>query len=166
MANVAEVWALDLASYDSVKAFAKRALAELDRIDALIENAGVAMAERTVAEGHIVPVTVNVLSTLLLGLLLLPQRGERGRRFGIMPHLVVVTSTAGFSVQEDWHQIKDDPFVKMDDEKMVMRKTYGAYIWIQLKELTLAFLVQANKAFLDTPYLSSWRSWRFAISQP
>ncbi|KFY31547.1 hypothetical protein V493_01004 [Pseudogymnoascus sp. VKM F-4281 (FW-2241)] len=44
--GVAEVWALDLASYDSVKAFAARAVEELERIDALIENAGVAAFDR------------------------------------------------------------------------------------------------------------------------
>jgi NAD(P)-dependent dehydrogenase (short-subunit alcohol dehydrogenase family) len=33
--NVVEVWPLDLANYDSVKAFAKRATDKLDRIDSL-----------------------------------------------------------------------------------------------------------------------------------
>lgn len=127
MANIAEVWALDLTSYDSVKAFAKRALAELDRIDALIENAAVAMAQRVVAEGHVVPVTVNVLSTFLLAVMLLPQMSESARRFGILPHVAIVTSQAGFDVKADWHKIKDDPLAKMDDEEMVMMKTYEAY---------------------------------------
>lgn len=39
--DIIEVWKLDLASYDSVKAFAARA-AELPQIDVLLENAGVA----------------------------------------------------------------------------------------------------------------------------
>ncbi|KAK7414071.1 hypothetical protein QQX98_007103 [Neonectria punicea] len=42
--GVAEVWALDLASYESVKMFANRVIAELERVDALIENAAVAMS--------------------------------------------------------------------------------------------------------------------------
>lgn len=37
--GVVEVWALDLASYDSVKAFAKR-VAGLERVDVVVENAG------------------------------------------------------------------------------------------------------------------------------
>lgn len=41
--NVVEVWTLDLASYESVKAFVRRAVDGLERIDALIENAGVAL---------------------------------------------------------------------------------------------------------------------------
>jgi NAD(P)-dependent dehydrogenase (short-subunit alcohol dehydrogenase family) len=53
-ANVAEVWTLDLTSYDSVKAFIKRVVAELDGIDALIENTGLAASQRVLAEGHLV----------------------------------------------------------------------------------------------------------------
>ena len=125
--NVAKVWALDLASYDSVRAFAKRAVTELDRIDALIENAGVATHQRIMAEGHLVDVTVNVLSTLLLGMLLLPKMSESAQRFGILPHLVVVTSTFSFDSEAEWNKIKDDPLVKMDDEKMAMTETYVAH---------------------------------------
>ena len=39
--NVVEVWQLDLASYESVKQFAKKAN-ELRRLDAVVENAGIA----------------------------------------------------------------------------------------------------------------------------
>ena len=124
--NVAEVWALDLASYDSVKAFAQRASTELARIDALIENAGVAAYQRVTAEGHLVDVTVNVLSTLLLGLLLLPKMSESAQRFGILPHLVVVTSAFSFDSEAEWNKIKDDPLVKMDDEEMPVMETYVA----------------------------------------
>jgi retinol dehydrogenase-12 len=38
--NVADVWELDLASYDSVKAFVKKAEG-LPRLDAVLENAGI-----------------------------------------------------------------------------------------------------------------------------
>jgi retinol dehydrogenase-12 len=37
--GVAEVWSLDLSSFDSVKEFAKR-VDTLPRIDAIVENAG------------------------------------------------------------------------------------------------------------------------------
>lgn len=120
--SVAEVWELDLASYDSVKAFVKRAIEELGRIDALIENAGVALAERVMAEGHLASVTVNVLSTFLLAVLLLPKLSESARQFGILPHIVVVGSSASFEVEEDWNNIKDDPLVKVDEAMVV--KTY------------------------------------------
>lgn len=122
--GIAEVWALDLASYDSVKAFAKRADTELDRIDALIENAAVALSQRILAEGHSMSVTVNVLSTFLLAILLLPKMSESGKKFGILPHLSIVTSGVGFDFEPDWNKIKDDPLVGMDDEEMPVMKTY------------------------------------------
>jgi NAD(P)-dependent dehydrogenase (short-subunit alcohol dehydrogenase family) len=121
-ANVAEVWTLDLTSYDSVKAFAKRAVTELDRIDALIENAGLAASQRVLAEGHLVTVTVNVLSTLLLAVLILPKMSESARQSGILPHTVFVTSRTCFDSDEEWNKIKDDPVVKLDDEKMITLK--------------------------------------------
>lgn len=119
--NVAQVWELDLASYNSVKAFAKRATAELDRIDALIENAAVAAAEKILAEGHLCSVTTNVLSTLLLGVLLLPKMSESARQFGILPHLTVISSGVGFDAKDEWMNIKDDPLVKLDNTDVVMK---------------------------------------------
>lgn len=115
--GVAEVWALDLASYDSVKAFAKRAVSELERIDALIENAGVAAFERTMAEGHLLNITVNVLSTLLLAVLLLPKMSEDATKFGIVPHIVLVSSRVGFDVDGEWNVVKGDPLVEIEKEE-------------------------------------------------
>ncbi|KFY40148.1 hypothetical protein V494_03621 [Pseudogymnoascus sp. VKM F-4513 (FW-928)] len=114
--GVAEVWALDLSSYDSVKAFAKRA-AGLERIDALIENAGVAAFERTMAEGHLLNITVNVISTLLLAVLLLPKLSEDAKKFGIVPHIAVVSSGVGFDAKADWDIIKGDPLVEVEKQE-------------------------------------------------
>lgn len=121
--GVAAAWALDLANYDSVKAFAKRAITELGRIDAVIENAAVAMAERHFAEGHLFPVTVNILSTLLLGVLLLPKLSESAKKFGILPHIAFVTSRAGFDAKEEFYKIKNDPLAGMDTEETLSLKT-------------------------------------------
>ncbi|KAH6884391.1 putative short chain dehydrogenase/ reductase [Thelonectria olida] len=123
-ANIADVWALDLASYDSVKAFAKRATTELDRIDAVIENAAVAMAQRQFSEGHLLPVTVNVLSTFLLAVLLLPKLSESAKKFGILPHVAFVSSRAGFDVKEDFDKIKEDPLVGLDLDDSITLKSY------------------------------------------
>jgi NAD(P)-dependent dehydrogenase (short-subunit alcohol dehydrogenase family) len=125
ISNVAEVWALDLSSYLSVKAFANRAIEELDRIDALIENAAVAMSKRVLAEGHTLPVTVNVYSTFLLGVLLLPKMSESSKRYSITSHLSIVTSSASFDFREDWEKIKDNPLGKMDVDETAQLKTYG-----------------------------------------
>ena len=49
--NVVEVWQLDLASYESVKQFAKKA-SGLKRLDAVVENAGIATDKFTVSEDN------------------------------------------------------------------------------------------------------------------
>ncbi|KAK7707702.1 hypothetical protein SLS63_013695 [Diaporthe eres] len=81
--SVVQVWPLDLASYESVKAFAARASAELDRLDVVINNAGMYVYKSgfSLAEGNEVTVTVNVVSTLLLGLLLLPKLRETSMKY-------------------------------------------------------------------------------------
>ncbi|GFF40260.1 short-chain dehydrogenase TIC 32, chloroplastic [Aspergillus udagawae] len=122
--GVAEVWSLDLARYDSVKAFAQKATAELDRIDAVIENAAVAVSERVLAEGHGLAVTVNVLSTFLLAVLILPKMRESAQRYGIVPHLTLVTSRVGFDAKDQWDNIKDDPVKKMDGDDIPPMRTY------------------------------------------
>jgi len=90
--GIAEVWLLDLSSFDSVRAFAKRAERELERIDAVNENAGIAIDRWTEAEGHETTITVNVLGTFLLAMLLLPTMKEKGERAGRIPTLTILTS--------------------------------------------------------------------------
>ena len=86
-----EVWRLDLSDFDSVKEFAKQARG-LDRLDAVIENAGVSHEDWTFDGDDEQTIKVNVLSTLLLGLLLLPKLRETGQKHATTPHLEVVTS--------------------------------------------------------------------------
>jgi NAD(P)-dependent dehydrogenase (short-subunit alcohol dehydrogenase family) len=117
--GTAEVWALDLSSYDSVKAFANKAIAELDRIDAIIENAAVATGHGK-AEGHSMCLTVNVLSTFLLGMLLFSKLIESARNFGITPHLTIVTSGSFIDTYDQWNEVKDNPLVKMDKDDIGM----------------------------------------------
>jgi NAD(P)-dependent dehydrogenase (short-subunit alcohol dehydrogenase family) len=93
--GVAEVWDLDLGDFDSVKAFAKK-VNELERIDAVIENASLALDAWTETEGMETSIAVNIIGTFLLGLLVLPKLEETGRKFGITPHLTVVGSSVSF----------------------------------------------------------------------
>lgn len=114
--GIAEVWALDLSSYDSVKAFAARVNKELERIDAVIENAGVALDQWVDAEGHESSVTVNIYSTFLLAILLFPKLKESASKFSILPHLVIVSSGGAVRAKDIFLSIKDDPLGKMDVE--------------------------------------------------
>jgi retinol dehydrogenase-12 len=66
-----EAWEIDLSGYASVKSFAAR-IATLPRVDALVASASIATNDREVFEGHESTITINVISTMLLVLLLLP----------------------------------------------------------------------------------------------
>jgi NAD(P)-dependent dehydrogenase (short-subunit alcohol dehydrogenase family) len=72
-ADSIEVWHVDMESYDSVKAFADRVNSELPRVDAVLANAGIMLDKFGLAEGNEKTITVNVVSTFLLFLLLLPK---------------------------------------------------------------------------------------------
>ena len=93
--GVIEVWQLDLSSYESVKDFAKRAQG-LERIDTLLENAGVATNNFYEVAGNESTITVNVVSTFLLALLLLPKLQETSKKFNIKPTLTIVSSEVHF----------------------------------------------------------------------
>ncbi len=93
--GVLEVWQLELERYESVIAFAKKAEG-LRRLDAVLENAGIMLEKFRIAEEDEATVTVNVTSTFLLALLLLPKMHETSRKFNVLPRLTIVTSDMHF----------------------------------------------------------------------
>ncbi|KAF2482889.1 short-chain dehydrogenase/reductase [Neohortaea acidophila] len=110
-----EVWSLDLADYGSVKRFAKRAESELQRIDILLENAGIATDKFALSEGHERTVTVNVVSTFLLAFLLLPKLKETAKKFAVKPRLSIVSSEVhAWTKFAEWKQ--PSIFPALDDE--------------------------------------------------
>ena len=110
-----EVWPLDLSSSVSVKAFAKRAEG-LERVDVLVENAGLGVAGWEVMEGMEASLQINVISTFLLALLMLPKLRATGKRFGTTPHLEIVSSEAHFMAAFK-ERDEDDMYAKLNDEK-------------------------------------------------
>jgi NAD(P)-dependent dehydrogenase (short-subunit alcohol dehydrogenase family) len=94
--DVIETWQLDLCSYESVKQFAARCNT-LSRIDAVVENAGIGTRNFKMAEKDETTITTNVVSTFLLGLLLLPKLKETAQRYNTRPHLTVVSSEVHFT---------------------------------------------------------------------
>lgn len=111
--GVLEVWPLDLASYKSTIRFAERAQ-KLHRLDILLENAGVAKHGWHVVEKDELNMTVNVVSTLLLAVLLLPKLRESGSKFNITPHLTIVnTEVHGWAKFEE--RKADSIFEKLSD---------------------------------------------------
>lgn len=86
-----EVWELDMDSYSSVKKFATR-VETLPRLDALLANAGLATTTFSLSEDNERTITVNVVSTFLLILLLLPKLRESASKFSIRPRVSIVNS--------------------------------------------------------------------------
>lgn len=89
--NCIEVWPLDLTKSESVKIFARR-LETLDRVDVLIENAGITVPTFALEEGHESTIKVNVISTFLLALLALPKMRDTASKYQTTPHLGIVSS--------------------------------------------------------------------------
>jgi retinol dehydrogenase-12 len=92
-ASSIEVWELDLASYKSVLAFGKRVQEQLPRLDAFIANAGVELVAFTLAEDLEMTLTVNVVSTMLLNILVLPKLRATSAAHGIPTTLTTVGSS-------------------------------------------------------------------------
>ncbi|KAA8573619.1 hypothetical protein MFRU_001g04150 [Monilinia fructicola] len=88
-----EVWQVDLTSYASVKEFCDK-VNQLDRLDVMLENAGLAVPKYEEFEGMESTVTVNVMSTFLMALLVLPKLRESAAKFNITPRLTIVASDA------------------------------------------------------------------------
>lgn len=101
-----EVWPLDQTSSESVKTFAKQAQS-LDRIDVLVANAGIQTPDFKIDEDHESTIKVNVISTFLLALLLLPKMRETAGKYQSTPHLEIVSSEV--------HHIPDETDVKISD---------------------------------------------------
>jgi NAD(P)-dependent dehydrogenase (short-subunit alcohol dehydrogenase family) len=99
-----EVWSLDLSSFESVKAFGERA-SKLDRLDAVIENAGIATAKFELAEGYERTVTVNVIGTFLLALLLVPTLQKSAKQYNTQARLAIVSSEVhGWTKFPEWKE--------------------------------------------------------------
>ncbi|PPJ54312.1 hypothetical protein CBER1_06132 [Cercospora berteroae] len=86
------VMRLDLASYESVQEFAGRIDEELDRLDVLCANAGIATGAFRIAEQDESTITTNVVSTFLLAFLLLPKLKATAEQFNVLTTLTFTSS--------------------------------------------------------------------------
>jgi NAD(P)-dependent dehydrogenase (short-subunit alcohol dehydrogenase family) len=137
-AGVVEVWELDLGRYASVVAFGERVGRELDRLDVVVENAAkFTYAFSRDAEGHESTVTVNVTSTMLLALLVLPKLRETAAR---LDKECVLTFTGSFTHHmvafAERHTAPGQTiFEALDDEKTA--KMNSRYYLTKLMQLQL-----------------------------
>ncbi|KIH93589.1 short chain dehydrogenase/reductase family oxidoreductase [Sporothrix brasiliensis 5110] len=116
--DAGEVWELDLQSLNSVESFGRR-LDTLDRLDALIANAGVVMTSRQIVQGIELSLLVNVVSTMLLAFRTLPKLLESARNLKTTPHLVIVSSNSALesSMKDAMSTACGDVFDKFSEEK-------------------------------------------------
>lgn len=99
--GVIDVWEIDLASFQSVKDFCQRADTELERVDVVIENAGVAIGTYVEVDGGFESsIGINVVATFLMAFLILPTLKKTAMRFNVEPRLVLVSSDAHMFVRK------------------------------------------------------------------
>jgi NAD(P)-dependent dehydrogenase (short-subunit alcohol dehydrogenase family) len=119
--GIIEVHEVDLGSYASVQRFAAAMVRE-PRLDALLANAGMAVAEFTLLEGNESTLTVNVLSTMLLAILLLPALRRSADAHGSVPVVSFVSSgTHAFYSLPEWEA--DGVFRALNDPKTANMQT-------------------------------------------
>jgi NAD(P)-dependent dehydrogenase (short-subunit alcohol dehydrogenase family) len=96
--GVLDVWHLDMLDYNTIKAFADRANEELERLDIAVLNAGLAKIEFQQSQyGWEETLQVNLLSTTLLALLLMPKL-KASKTSTFIPVMEIVGSSNHFMV--------------------------------------------------------------------
>lgn len=93
--DVLEIWPLNLSDFESIRAFGAR-VQSLERLDALIQNAGILTTQFSLSEGIESHIGINVVSATLIGLLALPKLKETSQRFGVRTRLSFVGSDLQF----------------------------------------------------------------------
>ncbi|OAA56198.1 NAD(P)-binding domain protein [Niveomyces insectorum RCEF 264] len=108
-----EVWPLEMESYVSVQAFARRVDEELSHVDIVLLNAGIVNYdfERVEETGHEKVIQVDYLSTMLLAILLLPiikkKRTAAKQGGGGRPaRLTIVNSGVSLASKHEWEDMR------------------------------------------------------------
>jgi retinol dehydrogenase-12 len=104
--NAVQVCELDMADHESVRNFANQ-MEAIERLDAVILNAGIYTQDFVLVDGHESTITVNVINTFLLALLLVPVLRKSSARWDTVPRMSIVSS--------DRHVMTDLPEWKADN---------------------------------------------------
>lgn len=111
--NTVSLEHIDMDHYDSVKAFASTIQNTVPKVDVLLLNAGKIAENFYLAGEDESTITVNVVCTVLLGLLLLPKLRESASPNGPIPRLCFVSS--------DRHVMTNLPEWKTEDTFAALR---------------------------------------------
>ncbi|UPL00933.1 hypothetical protein LCI18_011867 [Fusarium solani-melongenae] len=113
-----DVWQLDMDSYDSIRAFAKKC-ATLPRLDMALLSAGIMNVDLQVnkSTGHEEMFQVNYLSTALLGLLLLPILKRKRKTSSDSPGRLMLVASGAALIAEFSERNADPLLSAFGDEK-------------------------------------------------
>ncbi|KAF9069760.1 short-chain dehydrogenase [Rhodocollybia butyracea] len=141
----AEPMALDLSDFSSISTFATQANKTLDRLDILVENAGVAKTGQyfVTNDGWEEMFQVNGLGTTMHAILLLPVIFKTAKEHSVAPRIVVVSSEIIFSAN-----IGPDALAASNTLEMLSSKEYCTPDRYALSKLFNVFLVHKLAALL------------------
>lgn len=155
--DVLEVWSLDLASYPSITDFTKRVETELDRLDVLICNAGINYPKFELINDIESTLAVNVVSTFMLAILLLPKLKKTAERNPqATPHLAIVSSDTHYSqsLDKEYQNANEGIFDQLNDQKrasMSSRYMLSKLMDVLLTQQLVAHLPADYPVIINTP---------------
>ena len=151
-----EVWALDLANYESIVAFVERVKKMDGRIDFAVLNAGVAKLRFEINErtGHEVTIQTNWLSTGLLSILLVPVLQAQYVSSGRVGSAPPVVSIVG-SETAQWAKLKEGKKAVKAHKSVVEalddKKNFDPSDRYYATKLLLLFFFMEFSSRFDTP---------------
>jgi NAD(P)-dependent dehydrogenase (short-subunit alcohol dehydrogenase family) len=122
--NTIEVWQLDLSDYGSIRNLSDRAKG-LERLDAVISNAGMLTQQWALVDGMEAHIAVNVVNTIFLGLLLLPKLKKSAGMHNVRGRIAFVTSDAHYVAQVNEANVSGSLFDALNNKDVaVMEDRY------------------------------------------
>ena len=138
--NKVRYYELDMSRFASVESFAKTVEENEPRVDAAILNAGtVAPAFVLSPEGYETILQVNVLSTALLGVLLLPQLQKSATISGTASHLEFVGSVAHHSVKASQFDLSPERSII---DQVNSKSFFGLTVNYHVSKLLLMYVME------------------------
>jgi NAD(P)-dependent dehydrogenase (short-subunit alcohol dehydrogenase family) len=130
---------VDLSTFASVTQFVDRIKSEVPRLDVALLNAGLAMPTFTTSpEGYEIALQVNILSTALMGLLLLPKlRESASQGSDFVPHLTFTSSKGYQDVDETWLKRNSTLIDQLNDGT-----DYSDKVHYMLAKLAVMFVIR------------------------
>lgn len=130
--GVLQVWPLDQGSCDSVKDFVKR-VQGLESLDIIVENTGMLTHTFRLLEVDESTVILNVVSTFLLALMILPKLRDTANKLNVLPQLVIISSnTHGWAKFPSVEENQNISEYLGDEQSADMSKRYELSKLIQI----------------------------------